>query len=333
MHGIVHKFSLRLTGIGRTADQRAAFGKFCLNAASFPLPERIGHRQHGGYQIHFIRRKFFGLVNLTMNALVEPLPGTAHDIWTAARALLQATADRRAADILKVFVAGSASPSAGQQAIDGYDAVFLPFTDPEAIEIADSYERFLSTLGRRTRRDMRRLRRTAQSAGFVFEFHKGLPPHSADRQALGRVAHPRPYSRQQIDAYDAFLAAQENAFYTTLRSASGELLSCCAGLLSDGAAVLLYQLNHRAYPKACLSLTNRSFTIERLIQERIQELLLPGGGSGLLMNFCRMRQSGELVLIKRSAAARAKARVIKLLRPDSAVALAAEQLFRSRRPG
>ena len=330
MHGVVHRLSLRLSGLDRIADQRAAFGKFCLNAASFPLPGRVEHRQHAGYQVHFIRRKFLHLVNPMTNALVEPLAGGRHDIWDAARAVLHTTGERRGPDVLKVFVAGSIAAPVERRTIDGYDAVFLPFSEPEAIEIPPSYDAFLTTLGRHTRRDMRRLRRTAQAVGFIFTFHKGRAPVPADRHALGRLAHPKPYSRHQIDAYDTFLDAQENAFYTTLRSASGELLSCCAGLISDGAAILLYQLNHRGHRKASLSLTNRSYTIEHLVREGVRELLLPGGGSGPLANVCKMRRSGELVLIRRSARAWAKAFAVTALRPDSAVALATRELFRAR---
>jgi len=337
MHDINPNADLRMPppALRRDAGQRAAFGNFCLNAASFPLPAAIERRSTDDHTIYFIRRKFAGIASPIVNALIEPRSTRPpDDVWTAAEATLRALADPEP-HIVKLFLAGSVSDPRAQanrvpSRTAGYRGVFLPFDTPEALELPGDYETLLRGLGRHTRRDMRRVRRDAAAAGFIFEFREAARSRSAERHLLGFETHPKAYRPDQIDAYDTFLAAQERSFHALLRSRSGELLSCCAGFISQGAAFVLYQLNHRGYRSASLSLTNRSYTIEHLISLGIGEFVLPGGGSGILTHACQMRQDGELILIKRAALPILKSIAVTLLRPVSSVGLAVRYLARSR---
>lgn len=335
MHDINPNPHLRMPqpALRRDEGQRAAFGNFCLNAASFPLPVAIEHRSSDNHTIHFIRRKFSGLSSPIINALIEPRttqpPG---DIWVAADAALRAL-DAPEPDIVKLFLAGSVSKGqAGIGRVRGrtadYQGAFLPFDTPEALELPVDYETLLRGLGRHTRRDMRRVRRDAAAAGFRFEFREALRSGRSERHLLGLETHPQRYRPNQIDAYDSFLATQERSFHALLRSRTGELLSCCAGFISQGAAFVLYQLNHRRYRSASLSLTNRSYTIEHLIGLGLREFVLPGGGSGILTHACQMRPDGELILIKRAALPILKSVAVTLMRPESSVALAVRHLAR-----
>jgi hypothetical protein len=314
------------TGLSRSPDQRAVFGRFCLNAAAAPLPPEIRHAATDGYQIRYFRRSILGIRNPAINTLAEPLSASEPDIWSAAEAAIAALRADGAADIVKLFVAGSSGAGQIKTGIAGdYRGVFLPYEIREALELTDSYERFLSRLGNHTRRDMRRLRRDADKAGYAFTVSAaaGL---SGERRHLAAVGHPKPYSARQIDALDRFIAAQTGGFHADLRSASGALLSCCAGFISGPTAYVLYQLNHGSYRDASLSLTNRSFTIPHLIGIGARELVLPGGGGGLLAHFCRIRRGGELVLIRRSALASVKALAMTALRPASPVGRAVRRL-------
>ncbi|MBV8536712.1 MAG: GNAT family N-acetyltransferase, partial [Alphaproteobacteria bacterium] len=208
-----------------------------------------------------------------------------------------------------------------------YYAVFDPVDVPEAIELEDGYEPFLQTLGNHTRRDMRRLRRRAAVAGMSFKFTLAVTTGAAERHALARDTHPEPYLPRHINAYDTFLAAQERGFHALLRSRSGELLSCLAGMISDRTAFVLYQLNQRRYARASLSLTNRSYAIEQLISQGVRELVLPGGGAGLLANAARLRRSGELALIRRSMAPILQSLLVTLLSPRSSISHAVRRLI------
>ena len=319
--------------MARDAGQRAAFGNFCLNAASFPLPEAIEHRTTPDHTIYFIRRRFFGFRSPMVNALIEPRTvGPQTDVWRAAEALLPVLSDPEPPHIVKLFLAGSVRERADQSRLVGqgrYQGVFLPFDTPEALDLPSDYESLLQSLGRHTRRDMRRVRRDAQHAGFVFEFRQPVHDGRAERHMLGLATHPRRYRPDQIDAYDRFLAAQESPFHALLRSASGELISCCAGFIGDGSAYVLYQLNHEHYRDQSLSLTNRTFAIEHLISLGIREFVLPGGGSGILIHSCRMRADGELVLIRRAVAPILKSLAVTSLRPQSSIALAVRHLVNS----
>ncbi len=335
MHDLYQPLRMPVSAMPRDAGQRAAFGNFCLNAASFPLPAAIEHRSTGKYNLHFIRRKFFGVRSPIVNALVEARgTGSQDDIWRAADAALQLMSDADPPDVVKLFLAGSArdhAPQVGRAGNDaGYQGVFLPSYAPEALELPDSYDAFLRGLGRHTRRDMRRVRRDAQKAGFVFQFCAAARSGALERHRLGYETHPRRYRPEQIDAYDAFLSVQEQGFHALLRSREGQLLSCCAGFIAEGTAYVLYQLNHRGYRSASLSLTNRSYTLEHLIALGVREFTLPGGGSGILIHAARLRQNGELILIRRSPGPMLKALGVTILRPQAAVGDAVRRLIADR---
>lgn len=334
MHDLYLPLRMPAPGLARDPGQRAAFGNFCLNAASFPLPSAIEHRVTPDHNIYFIRRKFFGVRSPMVNALIEPRSTRpAGDVWRAAAAALPVLADPEPPHIVKLFVAGAAGDRRAEVARVGdrrqYQGVFVPCVAPEALELPAEYETLLGRLGRHTRRDMRRLRREARSAGFTFEFVEGMRCGAGERHRLGGETHPRRYRPQQIDAYDTFLAAQDRSFHALLRSRAGELVSCCAGFIADRASFLLYQLNHRGYRSASLSLTNRSFAIEHLIGQGIRELVLPGGGSGILTHACSIRQNGEVSLIRRSAAPMLKSMAVTLLSPQSSVAYAVRRLAKT----
>jgi hypothetical protein len=314
----------------RDQDQRSAFGNFVMNAASTPLPVAIEHRAVAELDLCLIRRAFFGVASPIVNALVEAPAAGLTDVWRLAEAAVPLLSESGPPQLIKLFLAGSLpdhAPALRRIAGHGGDYIgaFFPVDAAEAIELGETYEMFLGTLGRHTRRDMRRLRRRAGAAGLTFEFGRASALGIAERHALAGVTHPAPYRPKHIDAYDAFLAAQEQGFHAQLRSPTGELLSCCAGLISDRAAFVLYQLNHRRHLKESLSLTNRAFTIEQLIGRGVREFVLPGGGEGLLTRVAQVRRSGEVALIRRSAVPILKSLALTVLSPHSTLALAARR--------
>jgi hypothetical protein len=165
------------------------------------------------------------------------------------------------------------------------------------------------------------MRRQAANNGLTFTFEPFHREGAAERRTLGRMNRPKPYPARQVDITDRFLAAQETSFHAQLRARTGDLLSCCAGFISDGSAIILYQLNDRNYPNASLSLTHRSFIIQHLIEHGIAEGLLPGGAAGLLEAACRLREGGEVLLIRRSTSALIKSGLIAAVRPTSRVGM------------
>jgi len=313
----------------RNADQRAAFGRFCISASALLLPQKILRRTIDGHQISYFRRTLLGLDIPIIYALVERSESNgAVDVHQAAAALNLAIGGDRPADIIKLFLAGSADQS--EKRDSAYGSTVFASRIPEALDLGDGYERFLETLGRHTRRDMRRLRRLADDRDMSFTFEPAAQSGAGERHALGLANSPTPYRAWQIDAADRFVTAQETGFHALLRSSSGEMLSCCAGFITDGCAIVLYQLNHGAHRKASLSLTHRSFIIEHLIADRIRELVFPGGAAGLLADACRIREASEVVLIRRSMTAMIKGAAIAAARPTSRVGTAFRKIAGAR---
>ena len=313
--------------IDRDPDQRAAFGKFCRNIATYPVPTDVGRWSGSGCDVVYARRRLFGRPSPLVNALVESGAQTLHDVWTSCAVAANAVEYLRP-KLMKVFVAGS-SPAADANRIvtpgpniGRYRAMFVRADAREALTLPATYEELLVRLGRHTRRDMRHLRRQVPARGLQLSLNERPSCGGPERRALGPLARPAAYHPREIDAYDGFLAAQRHCFYANLRHIDGSLLSSAAGFVSGTTAFLLYQLNHRDFPRLSLSLTNRAFLLEQLIQKGVRELVLPGGSSGLLRNACEWRRTGEIVLIERSVPAALIACAISVMRKESSIAIA-----------
>ncbi len=319
--------SLSVSGddVKRGPNQRAAFGKFCLNAANHPLPPYVERRRRRRWRLFFVRRKLLGLTSPLLNALIEVDTTDTHNVWTAAEMAVNELAPQRA-KLIKLFTAGAPpeiEPGAARVRgpdIGRFRTVFVRADAREALTLPPSYDQLLSRLGRHTRRDMRRLRRHAAARGIEFAMQSTPGAAASERASLRAFTRPAIYSALEIAAYDRFLAAQDHCFYASLRHADGSLVSCAAGFVDGETAYLLYQLNHRGYPKWSLSLTNRAFLLEWLIATGVRELVLPGGSSGLLRYACELRRTGEIVLVERSMTATLMTHAIALLRKESSIA-------------
>jgi hypothetical protein len=99
----------------------------------------------------------------------------------------------------------------------------------------------------------------------------------------------------------------------------GRLVSAAGGFIEDGLAFLAYQLSHRAYRDANLSLTLRALIVEQLIEQQVRSLAFIGSGAGLLLHYCERVRGAELFLARDSVMARMKQLVVGLARPKSRI--------------
>lgn len=143
------------------------------------------------------------------------------------------------------------------------------------------YEDFLVRLGPRTRRNLRYYRRKMEQAGSRF---RGTLPF-ADFAAASRALFPNAAyasSRPNLDRCLAMIEAMSRPLMIGLQNSRGEWVSLAGGWYAGERAILLTQLNDRAYTRESISLVMRSYLIETLISEGIRELVFWEGTSAPL---------------------------------------------------
>jgi hypothetical protein len=179
--------------------------------------------------------------------------------------------------------------------------VVLSYFDHRGIlHLDESYEIFLSKLGKRSRRNIRNVRRQAVQSGITHEMEQAPLHPSLERLALGKQAHHSTVSPKEITALDRLIGKRGQGFHSNLRLRSGEIISCCSGFIRDETAFVVYQLNHRGYLQHEPSLTNRAFLIENLIQSGMKNINFVYGCAGILHHACTDDSGTNIWVIRRS---------------------------------
>ena len=261
-----------------------------------------------------------GSLRAVSGALDEKLFGARH--LDLARCVLASSVNRSARD-------GAISADLGARR--GFLALARPISYRYALPLGTSYESFLARLGQHSRRNVHRARRLADEARFQFTFDSSAPsPESfSERAALGALTRPAAKTPARLAELDRILAARPRPFTSAVRSADSSLISFAAGFLAGNAAFLYVQLNDSTLPNADLALLNRSFLVEQLLRQGIEELIFPGGVKGVLEHACVREFGFELVLARNSALARMKLRFWRARAPDHPAA----RMLDSRRSG
>ena len=166
------------------------------------------------------------------------------------------------------------------------------------LSLSQSYELFMSKLGKSTRRNMRKIRSKADRFGIIHKMEQSLLPSSSERLALAKHAYPAAFKPETVAVIDRVIEIQAQSFLSILRLQSGEMISCCAGFIENNVAFIIYQLNHREYLHHNPSLTNRAFLIENLIQAGKKKLSFVYGCEGMLNHAC-INESGANILVVR----------------------------------
>jgi hypothetical protein len=155
------------------------------------------------------------------------------------------------------------------------------YTLPNRLELTDSWEEFLKTLGPDTRRNLRRYPRRAERLGIAFESHIEPTTFRGAFDCLRRHA-------DRWDGLDPREARVDprNEIRVGLRSDEDGWLSVLAGWRHGERAYIATQMNHAALPQLSLSMVLRASLIQHLIEGGVREVVFLDGCAGALQLSC-----------------------------------------------
>jgi hypothetical protein len=308
----------------RHADSWAAYGRFIYASVRTHCSRRVEAMGEGlCYFQRPVRQRDASMLYAYQDC------GSRDDsvLTTATRALRTLLRSRRV-DHLNVYVAGmlppeDASGRVTHAALDGaYVAVIFPYETHDILEFPPSFEEFLRSMGHSNRRHMKARQEAALKAGMRFLIGSDPSLVSAEeRYLLGMRSRPMLYSRETINSWNDYALSQPRSFQCTLRTPAGELMSYCIGFVERDTAVMMYQLNHEGHPQLGLSMTLRGFLIQHLTGSGVRRMVLPMGVAGHLKHAGTTNPVAQVLFVKRSLPALAKALVLRLSIPTSHAAL------------
>ena len=154
-----------------------------------------------------------------------------------------------------------------------------------SLSLPSSYEEFLTSVGYRTRRNLRYYRRKAEAAGHRFVNHLS----TADlAEAVDSLRTKCTFKRSPfaVSRFYRLLTAADRPLACGLRTAQGAWLSVVAGFYSEVSAMVLLQLNNDIeYERTSLSLVLRGYLIESLIRAGCNEMIFWAGLVGALAHY------------------------------------------------
>jgi len=153
------------------------------------------------------------------------------------------------------------------------------------LELPAAFDDFLTKLGAHTRRNLRNFRRKSEQAGI--EFISELTYENFCAAAMRLV--PKADFSENTTNFERCLAMIETVpsrIMVGLRAGNGDLISVAGGFHDGRRAIVVMQLNDRAFVRASLSLVLRSYLIENLIERGSQELVFWAGSSAPLSAYC-----------------------------------------------
>ena len=171
----------------------------------------------------------------------------------------------------------------------------------EILPLADDFESFVASLGRRTRTHIRSSMRQFLRSGLRHSVIIGEQTVASEElSSLAERNIPKPVPRRFLAECLNDVNAQAMPFRSELRDADGTLISVVLGYLDGGYAMLVCQLNPRNAPRigqAGCSLLHRALLIRGLIDRKIKTAIMVNGCSGMLRSYCRPVMAETLVTI------------------------------------
>ena len=189
----------------------------------------------------------------------------------------------------------------------------------EVLTFPDTFEQWLTSLGRHSRRNMRHAIKQAAAEQISFGWLEGSRPEFEPiLTALARTSVPYSIPARRIKMFERYARLTGRPFRSVLRAGNGQVISYCCGFQGDpDIAYLTYQLNDQRWKKAGLSLMHRAFLIEALIEGGCRELVFVHGCSGILRHACLPMPIDRFWLMRRGATPWLNAAAIAALKPDT----------------
>jgi len=185
------------------------------------------------------------------------------------------------------------------------------------LALPGTYEGFLEGLGCTTRHNFRRYRRRFEAAGYSWverlsrdELHSAVS-HLAPKTKYYDVA-----SRARLETQLNMVAATDRPLAMGLKHHTGQWLSVLGGWYKPRGAVFCFQYNNdQEFGQHSLSLVLRTYLIEHLIGQKLEELIIWGGTGPPLSRYVTYVPTIIIRFDKPTLAWRAARRVIIAIRP------------------
>ncbi len=155
----------------------------------------------------------------------------------------------------------------------------------DRMALPHTFEAFLGTLGKHTRRNVRYYTRKAHAAGIEFAPSLGREEYQAALQRLN-LRGPFQADASHVARDERLLALHSGGERLGLRAADGALVSILCGFVRRSRFHLLTQVNDKNYESFSLSMVLRGGLVEHLIARGIAELQFMGGTSLSFGRFC-----------------------------------------------
>ena len=172
-------------------------------------------------------------------------------------------------------------------ALRGLGLKFLDALIPgDRMELQASFEEFLGTLGKHTRRNIRACTRKTEAAGIQFVSSLTTKEYdSAVERLNAKTDFPADPLRLARD--ERVLELHGGGERMGLRSPDGMLIAIMCGFRLGDRFHLLTQLNDTFYERLSLSLVLRGYAVEHMIDTGYRELQFMGGSSLTFGRFCK----------------------------------------------
>ena len=159
------------------------------------------------------------------------------------------------------------------------------------LDLGPSYDAFLETLGKKTRRNFRYHRRRFEASGHVYV--EQVPPTEFKRTAFNLLKKDVVGAdRDGIHRALGMLAAVKQPILVGLRHCNGEWLSILGGWYEGDYGVVFIQMNNdRDYPQSDLCIVLRGYLIEAMIARKVPSMLFWDGVGAPLRRYCRILPS------------------------------------------
>ena len=305
---------------GRHPDCWAAYGRFLFAAIRARCPELVAKYND---ELLYFRRRYRNVDASTVYAY-QAREDRRAELWGVATKALETLSKQFRVDTLNLFIAGDVpSADAGGRTLHTvqagrYIALAMPYETRDILELGDSFEDFLHTLGHSNRRHMKARHKEAVEAGLRFEISSDPAALGAqERFELALLSRPVPYRRDLVEAFDTVASSKPGFFHASLRSPEGLLLSYCSGFLESDSSMIMYQFNRKDYPKLSLTMTLRSFLIQHWAGTGVKRIVFPMGLAGHLTHAATTNPIAQIFFLRRSPVAVAKALLMSVLVPTS----------------
>lgn len=280
LHGLTQSAEHLLAGL-----ERSAYPEFFGASLSRQWAPRVVIARDEGEIIGFVYAKeryigglptgmIFGDSTLSNMVIARP-----HDQQRVFLAAMNELLSLRGVRCLRLLMSPHSTEFHGlrELASGAYDFSSVAHDYHSVLQLPESYKAFVDRLGSRTRRNFRYYRERSEAAGHVYVDHIRLSEFEEIAYSLLKEDVVGA-SRTGIERALRIFASVDQPLLVGLRAQDGEWLSIIGGWHESNRAVMFLQMNSdRKHARSSLSLVARAHLIQRLVQQRIPNLLFWAG--------------------------------------------------------